>query len=201
MTAREVSELRASRMRLVRAGDAESRAIERELHEGLQQQLVALAVELQHASALVERDAAATRALLEKLSSDVQLALDEAGRLAERIHAPLLDREGRLAVALRAAAVTAGVRAEVEVTVGSSYPPEIARTVFLAWLEALEDVDESRPTITVREEDDVLVFEIVSGATLERLRDRVEALGGELAAEPLAAGTRATGRLPLLRDD
>src|SRR5262249_56514687 len=125
----EVEELRASRERLVKASAAESRAIERALHDGLQQQLVALAVELQHASTLVDRDIGATKTLLDKLSSDVEVALDEASRLAERIHAPLLEQEGRLAAALRAAAVTAGVQADIEVTAGSSYPPEIARTV------------------------------------------------------------------------
>ena len=199
---REVEELRASRKRLVLASDTESRAIERRLHDGLQQQLVALAVELQHASALAERDAEEAKTLLDKMSSDLQGALDEAGRLAERIHSPMLEQEGRLAVALRAAAVTAGVHADVEVAAGSSYPPEVVRTVFLGWLEALEHPGPAPPAVTVREEEDILVFDIVSSAELDRLRDRVEALGGRLAAEHTGEGaTRVTGSLPLSRAD
>lgn len=198
---REVAELRASRERLVLAADAESLAIERELHDGLQQHLVALAVDLQHASALVARDAEAAKTLLDKMSTDLQRALEEAGRLAERIHAPFLEQAGRLAVALRAAAVTAGVHADVEVARGSSCPPEVARTVFLGWLEALGHASTTPTAITVIEDDDALVFEIVSGATLGRLRDRVEALGGHLTVEGLpGGGSRCRGSLPLARE-
>ena len=202
MHRREVEELQASRKRVVLAADAESRAIERELHDGLQQQLVALAVDLQHVTALAERDADAAKTLLDKMSSDLQDALDEAGRLAERIHVPLLEQKGRLAVALRSAAVTAGVHADVDVAGGSRYAPEVARTVFLGWLEALEHADTTLPEITVLEEDDTIVFEIVSGATLDRLRDRVEALGGELTTEPTTTGaTRGSGRYRSRDDD
>src|SRR5262249_36861519 len=95
----EVEELRASRRRLVLAGDAWSRELERELHDGLQQQLVALSVDLQHASALVEHDPAELKSALDGLARDVQMLLDEAGRLAERIHTPLLEVRGRLAAA------------------------------------------------------------------------------------------------------
>ena len=144
----------------------------------------------------------AAKTLLDKMSSDLQDALDEAGRLAERIHVPLLEQKGRLAVALRSAAVTAGVHADVDVAGGSRYAPEVARTVFLGWLEALEHADTTLPEITVLEEDDAIVFEIVSGATLDRLRDRVEALGGELTTEPTTTGaTRGTGRIPLSPND
>lgn len=202
MHSREVEELQASRKRIVLAADAERQAIERELHDGLQQQLVALAVDLQHITALAERNAEAAKTLLDKMSSDLQGALNEAGRLAERIHAPLLEQKGRLAVALRAAAVAAGVHADVAVAGGSRYAPEVARTVFLGWLEALELAETTPPAITVLEKDDVLVFEIVSRATLDRLRDRIEALGGRLTAEPAAAGaTRVAGRLPLSPND
>ena len=89
---REVEELRASRERLVLGADAESEAIERKLHDGVQQQLVALAVNLQRTSTLVAADPAAAKTLLDQMASDVQTALDEAARLAERIHAPLSAR-------------------------------------------------------------------------------------------------------------
>jgi signal transduction histidine kinase len=199
----DVAELRASRERLVLAADADRRRIERELHESVQQHLVALAVNLQLAGPLVDSDPAAAKALLEEMGRDVQYALDETAQLAQRIYPPLLETGG-LAAGLRAAAVNAGVPASVEVAAGSSYPPEFARTVYLCWLEALEHAGaEARATITVREEDGALKFDVVedaarSGAGFERLRDRVEALGGRLTirSEP-GCGTRVSGSLPL----
>jgi signal transduction histidine kinase len=202
----EVAELRASRERLVLAADADRRRIERELHEGVQQQLVALAVNLQLADPLVDADPAAAKALLEEMGRDVQQALDETAKLAERIYPPLLERGG-LAAALRAAAVRAGVPASVEVEAGLTYLPELARTVYLCWLEALEHPGaEARANITVREEEGALAFAIVedsgrsASAGLERLRERVEALGGRLTIRPEpGGGTRVFGSLPLPR--
>jgi signal transduction histidine kinase len=196
---REVQGLYESRERLVLASDALNAEIERELHDGLQQQLVALSVGVQRASALVEHDPAAA-ALLAEVADQVRDAVDAAARLAERIHVPLLER-GRLAAALRSAAVRAGVPASVDVTAGSGCPPEVARTVLLCWLAAL-GVGETgtRPAVTVREEEGTLVFEIVSVAELAGMRDRVEALGGRLEIEPVpAGGARVSGLLPLSR--
>jgi signal transduction histidine kinase len=206
-----VTELRASRRRLVLNADADRRRIERDLHEGVQQRLVALAVDLQAAGSLADADPAA-KALLEEMARDVQAALDEAAKLAQRIYPPLLEAGG-LAAALRAAAVSAGIPASVEVEVGSTYPPELARTVYLCWLEALEHTGgEGRVTIRVREEDRALAFEIAedaagsanaadrSDAGFARLRDRVEALGGRLTILPEPDGhTRVSGSLPLSR--
>ena len=207
----EVAELRASRARLILAADADCRRIERDLHEGAQQHLVALAVNLQLAGPLVDADPAAAKALLEEMERDVQQALDEAAWLAQRIYPPLLEAGG-LAAALRSAAVSAGIPASVNVAAGSTYAPEIARTVYLCWLEALENAGGEAPaTVTVREENGALVFEFVeTGAQLaaagecstrlDRLRDRVEALGGRLTVESDAGrGTRVYGSLPLSR--
>jgi signal transduction histidine kinase len=207
----EVAELRASRARLILAADADCRRIERALHEGAQQHLVALAVNLQHAGPLMDANPAAARTLLEEMEHDVQEALDEAARLAERIYTPLLEAGG-LAASLRWAAVRASIPASVDVAAGSTYPPEIARTVYLCWLEALEHAGEGQATITVREEDGALTFEFVEAGSrsaagegewstrLDELRDRVEALGGRLTIEPDAGrGTRVHGSLPLAR--
>ena len=200
----ELAELRASRERLVLATDAELHTIERRLHEGVQQQLVALAVNLQLAAASADGDPAAARTLLEQMGRDVQQALDETAQLAQRIYAPLLD-VGGLAVALRSAAVSAGLPASVNVKAGSSYPPELARTVYLCWLEALEHDGDARVSITVREEHGALAFEIVSNAAdsdagFDRLRNRVEALGGRLTIRPKpVGGTEVVGSLPLAR--
>jgi signal transduction histidine kinase len=202
----EVAELRASRTRLVLAADADCSRIERDLHEGAQQHLVALAVNLQLAGPLVDADPAAAKELLEAMERDVQQALDEASRLAERIYPPSLEAGG-LAAALRSAAVSAGIPASVNVAADSPYAPEISRTVYLCWLEALEHAEGEAPaTVTVREENGALVFEFVeAGARLaaaagDSLRDRVEALGGRLTVESVARSrTRVCGSLPLPR--
>jgi signal transduction histidine kinase len=178
--------------------------LERVLHEGVQQHLVALSVNLQLAKSLAA-DPPAARALLEEMEGDVQHALDEAARLAQRIYAPLLE-VGGLAAALRSAAVSAGVPASVDVSAGSRYQPEVSRTIFLCWLEALENHEgEASAMISVTEGDEALTFEIVGSAARSeagfvRLRDRVEALGGRLTI-PSGRGneSRLTVVLPLSR--
>jgi signal transduction histidine kinase len=199
----EGAELRASRRRLVLAADADRRMIERELHERVQQHLVALAVNLQLAEQSADADPAATKALLAELGRDVQRALDESAHLAQRIYPPLLEAGG-LAAALRSAAGAAGVRASLEVTAEGSFPPEVAGTVYWCCLEALEHAGAgAKATVTVRDEDGAVAFEVVADDSrsrdgLDRLRDRVEALGGRLTvrSEP-GRDTRVAGSLPL----
>jgi Signal transduction histidine kinase len=198
LEARNDEELQAARRRLVLAADADRRSFERALHEGVQQDLVALAVSLQLVTQAVESDPPAAKELLEEMARDVRQAIAETAALAQRIHPPMLE-SGGLAAVLRAAAVSSGVRGPVEVALDGGCAPEVAFTVYLCWLHALERVD--RAAITVREHDGSLAFDIVGGGDLndlDRLRDRVEALGGELAiaAEP-GGGTRASGSLPL----
>ncbi len=199
----EIAELHASRKRLVLAADADRRRIERNLHEGVQQDLVALAVNLQVAVRLADTDPAATKSLLEEMGRDVRQALDETAQLAERIYPPLLEASG-FAASLRSAAVSAGVPAAVEVTAAAGFPPEVAAAVYLCCLEALEHARAgTQATVTVRDEERELTFEVVadgdhSDEGRERLRDRVEALGGRLTitSEP-GGGTRVSGSLPL----
>src|SRR6266508_5642563 len=90
----EVADLRASRERLVLAADADRRRIERDLHEGVQQHLVALAVNLQIAATLTDADPAAAKALLQEMGADVQQAVDETAQLAQRIYPQLLQAGG-----------------------------------------------------------------------------------------------------------
>ena len=190
--------MRASRKRLVLAADADRRRIERELHDGPQQQLIALAVNLQLADGFLDADPAATKDLLEQMGRDVEQALAETTRLAQRIYPPLLDAGG-LATELRSAAASVGVRARIEVAAGRRYAPEVAWTVYLCWVELLERAgNEARATITVHEKEGTLAFQIGAqgdqpGSGLERLRDRVEALGGRLKIE----SERVSGFLPL----
>jgi signal transduction histidine kinase len=199
----EAAELRASRERLVLAADADRRSIEGDLHEGVQQQLVALAVNLQLAGVLADADPAAAKALMQEMARDVELALDEATQLAERIYPPLL-QAGSLAAALRSVASAAGVRAHVDIATGTSYPPEVMVTVYLCWVAVLEHAGAgARATIALRDEGGALAFEVMgdgacSDSRLDPLRDRVEALAGRLTiqSEP-GARTLLVGSLPL----
>jgi signal transduction histidine kinase len=197
----EVTRLRASRQRLALAVDADRHLIERALHNGVQQRLVALAVGVQLAGQVADSQTAERKALLEDLQRDVQHALDETAALAESISPPLLEAGG-LAVALRAAAVRADVRVSVDVASGSALPPHVARTVYWCWVEVLQHG--GRPAITVREEGADLVFVVdragvapVLASRLDWLRERVEALGGRLITESGADATCVRGALPL----
>ena len=183
----ELQQLHESRRRLVLAADGERRAIERELHDSLQQQLVALSVNVQLASQALESDPASAKELIEQVGRDVQEAIDEAARLAQSIYPPLLDTGG-LAAAVRAAAVSAGVHASIDVPTGATYPPGIADAVYWCCLTALESAV-AEAALTIRSENDAVSFEVAFDGALseqaaERLRDRVEALGGELTVEP-----------------
>ena len=199
----ELAEVRASRARLVRAADAHRRSIERELHGGVQQQLVALAMRLQLAESALEGDPAAAKALLEEIGRDVQDALDEAARLAQRISVPLL--ELGLATALRSAL---GERRRPAPSGGLRRPDWPARdpahSVRLLAPGARAPGD-TRPAITVQEDARALVFEVVRGgapplpgstrcATASR---RSEACS-RFATEP-DGGARVSGSLPLSR--
>jgi signal transduction histidine kinase len=199
----EVADLRASRRRLALADDAERRRIERELHDGVQQDLVALAASLQLAAGLVEADPAGARTSLEEMRREVQLALDEAGKLAHRIYPPLLEAGG-LAAALRSAAASLNVPIRIDIEPHAAYPPEVARAVYLCCLEVLERAAAGAQTaVTVRNEEAALAFEVVadranSDAELDRLRDRIEAVGGRLTIGSKAGrATRVSGSIPL----
>jgi signal transduction histidine kinase len=200
----EVAELRAARERLVMAADADRRTIERDLHEGVHQHLVAHAATLQLARLAVDSDPAAAKTLLEELGRDVRQALEETALLAQRIYPSTLELSG-LAALLRSAALNAGVPATIEVSAGSSYSPKIAMTVYLCWLGLLaRGSNERKVAIWVREDEDAVTFELIgnaaaSDADLDRLQDRVEALGGRLTNEPEPGGIRVSGCLPLGR--
>lgn len=206
----ELEELRTSRRRLVQAADAERRGIERELHDGPQQHLIALAVNLQLAGRLADSDPAAAKDLLDEMGRDLEQALDETGKLAHRIYPPLLEAGG-LAAALRTAAASAGVPTRIDVAAGTGHPAELAGALYFCCLEVLERAGKgARATVTVREEEGTLLFEAVADVNgdetavpdeaFSRLCDRVEALGGRLAiqSEP-GVETRLAGSLPLPR--
>jgi signal transduction histidine kinase len=199
----EIVELRASRARLVLAADADRRWIERAMHDSVHQQLIALAVDVQLARRAVDSDLAEAKALLHEMERDVQRALDATALLAQRIYPPLLEARG-LGAALRAAATSGGIDASVDVRIRASCPTEVVSTVYLCCLEALDRAGPGA-TVTVRDEEGGLAFDVEGDrpcpdGALDRLRDRVEALGGRLTVESKdGGGMRVSGSLPLSR--
>jgi len=190
--------MRNHQERLVLTADADRRAIERELHGGVQQYLVALATTLQLARRVAASEPEALGPLLDDMERDVRRALEEAALLAQRIYPSPLELGG-LASLLRSVAVQAGVPADVEVSAGATYAPEVAMTLYLCWLSALASGrSDTQVTIRVKEADDTLTFQLAAdalGPDLDRLRDRVEALGGGLVVE----SDVLVGSMPLRR--
>ena len=135
---RQTEQLRASRARVVSAGDAERRRIERDLHDGAQQQLVALSVNLRLARELAGSDPREATSLLEQLGADVEAALEELRELAHGIYPPFLAERG-LAEALSVVAARAPLPTRLEATGIGRYPPQVEATVYFCCLEALQN--------------------------------------------------------------
>lgn len=159
--------------------------IERELPDGVQQDLVAIVVKLQLARRLADTDPAGAAKLLEDIRGDAQEALDATRGLALRIYPPVLDARD-----LRAALRAAAPKAEVEVALGDECPEEVAAAVYLCCLDLLPAA-----AITVREEEGAVLFAVASTEAPDpsRVADRVEALGGRLMTEP----GRVLGSVPV----
>jgi signal transduction histidine kinase len=209
----EIDDLHATCTRLVAAADAERRTFEQKLHDGVQQELVALVVNLQLARSLCGTDPTAARALLDDIGRDARATIDGLRRLALELYPPLLDAGG-LVVALRSAAADAGVVAHIEAEALPRDRPELAATVYFCCLEALRNAalhagTGARVMISVRVEDAAVVLEVADDGCgfvndqpltggLRRISDRVDALGGrlEIESEP-GHGTRVTARFPL----
>jgi len=199
----EIASLRASRRRLAGANHAERRAIEHDLHDGVQQHLVALAVDLQRLAGLIDERDAAT-ALLAEMRANIREALDAATRLATRAYPPITGGRG-LAAALRSVAKEAGVAARVEVPAGVDYPPEITAALYWTWGDAIAWAPPgSEPAISVRDADGGLTFSLTNHGPgterdLDRVRDRIEALDGRLSVDEGPDGSALLqGWLPLL---
>jgi signal transduction histidine kinase len=210
---RLIEDLRSSRQRLVVAQDEERRKLERNIHDGVQQQLVALAVKLKLADTLVDRDAEKAHASLAQLQTDTQQTLEDLRDLARGIYPPLLADQG-----LVAALESQGRRASTPVTVSSDgvgrYGRDVEATVYFCALEALNNVakyaDASSVAIALAERDGALEFRVVDdgegfdrgdtsyGTGLQGMADRLDAVGGSLAVQSRPGeGTTVSGRVPL----
>jgi signal transduction histidine kinase len=202
----QLAKVQESRARIVAAGDEQRRRIERDLHDGAQSRLVALALELKRA----ERTAGdpELERLLAATADEVQGAVQQLRELSHGIHPPLLV-QGGLAVALEALVDRAPVPVTVEAAPGR-YPPEIEATAYFVASEALANVAKharaSRVRIEARGENGTLVVAVEDdgvggarpeGSGLRGLADRVEAQGGRLTVEsPPGGGTRVLGEIP-----
>jgi signal transduction histidine kinase len=195
----EIEALRASRKRLALAADSHRRKIERALHDGVQQELVALVVKLQLARRLVDTDPSAAVELLEEIRHVAQDALDATRRLALHAYPPLPDPVG-LRTALRAATAEIEPAPAIEVALGARCPEALMAAAYFCCVELLERLP-AVEAIAVREHGSNVDVEVVSGGALGDLTevaDRVEALDGRLEVVAEHDGrTRATCSLPL----
>ncbi len=160
---RLIEELRASRQRLVAAQDQERRRIERNLHDGAQQELVALAVKMRVARGFLDSDRARAGAMIDELQADVGGALDNLRDLARGIYPPMLADNG-LESALRSQAQKAALPVDVVADAVGRHPMEVESAVYFCVLEALQNVAKyaraSRAQIRLVERDGRLEFAV-----------------------------------------
>jgi signal transduction histidine kinase len=208
-----LEELRASRRRIVQAQDDRARELERNIHDGAQQQLVALSVKLRLTQQLAQRDTAQAEAMLEEIQSDLTEALEDLRDLARGIYPPLLADQG-LAAALKAQARKATTPVTVEVDGVGRYPREVESAVYFSVLEALQNVSKysgaTRAEVRLSADDAALRFAVRDdgrgfdpratprGSGLQNIADRLAALGGasEVRSAP-EEGTTVGGWAPI----
>jgi signal transduction histidine kinase len=209
---RLIEELRASRQRLVAAQDEERRKLERNLHDGAQQQLVALQVQLRLAEQLVGRDPDKEREILHRLQGGAATALEDLRELARGIYPPLLADQG-LGAALESQARKAAISVRVETDGIGRYARDVESAIYFCSLEALNNIAKyaaaTSAEVRLSRSNGQLVFEIADdgrgfdtnvtsyGTGLQGMADRLEAIGGtlEVTSAP-GRGTTIVGRAP-----
>ena len=209
----QAAELRESRARIVASGDAERRRLERDIHDGAQQNLAALAIELRLARDLIGTDPDAAAKALDAMNSEVQQTIVELRELAHGIYPPLL-ADGGLGPALGAAAARSPLEVEVDVRTTGRFDQNTEAAVYFCCLEALQNSAKHAPgasaTIRVWCEASTLFFEVADdgpgfdpattprGHGLVNMTDRVGAIGGRVgwASRP-GGGVEVTGSVPL----
>ncbi len=206
-----LDELRESRARIVEAGYAERRRVERDLHDGAQQRLVALALTLRLARSRLDSDPAEVPELLDAASAELSAATEELRELARGIHPPVLTDRG-LVAALEALAGRAAVPVSVETDVRERAPEAVEAAAYYVVSEALTNVarhaNAQQAVVRVARHDGLLSVEIEDdgdggaapsgGSGLRGLADRVGALDGSLEIDSVPGrGTVLRARLPV----
>jgi signal transduction histidine kinase len=196
----QLDQLRASRVRIIETGDSERRRLERDLHDGAQQRLLALSYDLRLARAQAEADGdSQTGSLLTQATDQAQAALRELRELAHGIYPAVLAEAG-LAPALATLADAAPLPVEIPDADQGRYPAAVETAAYLLVAEALDDAagrDASHATVNVVRDGGRLVVMVEDDGTdraaaMVQLADRVGALDGRLTVEP----TRLRAELP-----
>ena len=207
-----LEEIQASRQRLVAAQDHERRRIERNIHDGAQQQLVALAIKLSLTESLIGTDPDGERELLAELRADAAGAVEDLRDLARGIYPPLLASAG-LTAALQAQATKAPVPTSVTADGVGRYPQDVEAAVYFCVLEALQNMAKyagaTRAEVRLTASGHDLAFAVTDdgagfdpasrgyGTGLQGMADRLHAHGGTLTVRSApGAGTTILGRLP-----
>lgn len=208
-----LDELRTSRQRLVQAQDAERRRLERNLHDGAQQHLVALKVKLGLVQMLLSKAPDQAMATIAQLKEDADDALETLRDLARGIYPPLLADKG-LVVALESQARKATVAVTVQAVGVQRYPQDVEATVYFCVLEALQNVQKYAAAtcviVRLQATHDTLSFEVTddgagfdpatarTGTGLTNMGDRLDALGGTvMVTSRPGAGASVRGELPV----
>jgi signal transduction histidine kinase len=208
-----LTELRESRARILAAADDERRRIERDLHDGGQQRLVALRIRLELAQETMGDDPGRARSMLHRLGDEVDLALDELRSLAAGVYPSLLAARG-LPDAIRTAALEFPMPARVEVAGSERYSNEVETATYFCCIEALQNVAKHAPDANsvsillnrngglrfeVRDDGPGFdVEDVAAGNGLMNMRDRIGAVGGELEIRSTpGAGTVVAGTIPV----
>jgi signal transduction histidine kinase len=206
-----VEELRTSRARIVEAGTHERRRLERNLHDGAQQRLVALSLGLRLAQAKLHEDPDRADALLTGAQEELTLALGELRELARGIHPAILSDRG-LGAALEALAGRASLPVDLAAVPGERLPEPIEAAAYFVVAEALTNVVKyahaSQATVSIVRRNGHAVVEVADdgvggadpgrGSGLRGLADRVSALDGSILIEsPAGAGTRLRAEIPV----
>jgi len=204
-------EVRESRARILASADRERRRIERDLHDGAQQRLVALRIHLELVEELMQKNPEQGIRKLHALGEEVDQTLDEIRGLAHGVYPSLLGEAG-LAEALRAAALRAPVSTRVEPDSVGRYSQEVESAVYFCCLEALQNASKhargARAITISLTQDRALRFEVRDdgagfdssaspGAGLTNMHDRLTAVGGRLMVRSSEGGTVVAGRVPL----
>ncbi|GAA4473699.1 DUF4118 domain-containing protein [Phytohabitans houttuyneae] len=205
------AQLAASRARVIAATDATRRRLERDLHDGAQQRLVSLALELRQVESAVPAGLPQVRADLDRMAGDLTEALDELRELSRGIH-PVILSEGGLGPALRTLARRAGVPVELDVRSARRFPEPVEVAAYYVVSEAVTNtakhaaathvavtLEAGAGALTLRVRDDGAGgADPGRGSGITGLRDRVEALGGSIrVTSPPGEGTTVDVSLPL----
>ncbi|MHB1534603.1 MAG: sensor histidine kinase, partial [Acidimicrobiales bacterium] len=207
----QLAEVRASRARILAAGDIERRRVERDLHDGAQQRLVALALKLQRLRLQAEQIGTTQLAIqIEQAATEVQVANAELRELARGLLPPILIEQG-LAAAVTSLAERAPIPVVVEPGGERRYPARVETAAYFVVAEALVNVAKhaaasgarvemtNRPgtLVVVVSDDGIGGAEIGAGSGLSGLRDRIDSLGGRFWAESApGGGSRVVAELP-----